>query len=278
MKHNKITVVSISDPTGTLAPSAGANGELGPLALDRQVIKTINSTPALSSNGNINFITDGTTNIVAISAGMVLVQSKGGWIEVASTTERNALSSQRRDEGMVVWVKDISAAYQLKGGISNGDWHTLNTGGSTSSSSADSLRITNLETAMANLGAVFTGQIDLDTTTNIYSVVHSTITGASYPVISVVVPASGSILYAESVFNVSPTGFDVALSSLPATSGYKLNWQIATVGATPVYFVNNNVPALSSSAGSFKDIAIDSNYIYVCIETNTWKRAALTGW
>ena len=33
MQNQKITVLTISDPTGTHAPSAGANGELGELAL-----------------------------------------------------------------------------------------------------------------------------------------------------------------------------------------------------------------------------------------------------
>lgn len=37
MQNSKITVVSISDPTGTTAPSAGANGELGRLALKSEV-------------------------------------------------------------------------------------------------------------------------------------------------------------------------------------------------------------------------------------------------
>ena len=38
------------------------------------------------------------------------------------------------------------------------------------------------------------------------------------------------------------------------------------------------VPANSSSTGSVGDIAFDSNYIYYCVATNTWKRAALSTW
>lgn len=38
----------------------------------------------------------------------------------------------------------------------------------------------------------------------------------------------------------------------------------------------NTVPALATSTGKAGQIAFDSNYIYVCIATDTWKRAALT--
>jgi hypothetical protein len=42
--------------------------------------------------------------------------------------------------------------------------------------------------------------------------------------------------------------------------------------------LSSNAPATASSAGSEGDIRYDSGYVYVCIATNTWKRAALTTW
>lgn len=42
--------------------------------------------------------------------------------------------------------------------------------------------------------------------------------------------------------------------------------------------ISNTVPANSSSFGLAGTIARDSNYIYVCVATNTWKRAALSTW
>lgn len=39
-----------------------------------------------------------------------------------------------------------------------------------------------------------------------------------------------------------------------------------------------STPASSSATGSPGDIAWDSNYVYVCVATNTWKRAALATW
>ena len=37
-------------------------------------------------------------------------------------------------------------------------------------------------------------------------------------------------------------------------------------------------PASASSTGTSGDWAVDSDYIYVCTATNTWKRAAIATW
>ena len=42
--------------------------------------------------------------------------------------------------------------------------------------------------------------------------------------------------------------------------------------------LSSNAPATASSTGTEGDIRFDSGYVYVCIATNTWKRAALTTW
>ncbi len=39
-----------------------------------------------------------------------------------------------------------------------------------------------------------------------------------------------------------------------------------------------STPASAGATGVAGTVAIDSNYIYVCTATNTWKRAALSTW
>jgi hypothetical protein len=39
-----------------------------------------------------------------------------------------------------------------------------------------------------------------------------------------------------------------------------------------------SVPATSNAAGAAGQITWDSNYIYICVATNTWKRASLATW
>lgn len=41
---------------------------------------------------------------------------------------------------------------------------------------------------------------------------------------------------------------------------------------------SSSAPATASSAGTAGQVSYDSSYVYVCVATNTWKRAALSTW
>jgi hypothetical protein len=45
-----------------------------------------------------------------------------------------------------------------------------------------------------------------------------------------------------------------------------------------VFVANTYVPALANSTGTAGQIVWDSNYIYICVSTNTWKRANVSTW
>lgn len=80
MKHQNITVLSISDPTGTQAPSAGANGHLGRLALYSDVQALALSGGATSINnvdpvaGNIDLVGQSGVEVVAGVGGQVIIR------------------------------------------------------------------------------------------------------------------------------------------------------------------------------------------------------------
>jgi hypothetical protein len=40
----------------------------------------------------------------------------------------------------------------------------------------------------------------------------------------------------------------------------------------------SNAPASATATGTTGEVRIDQNFIYVCVNTNTWKRAALSSW
>jgi len=42
--------------------------------------------------------------------------------------------------------------------------------------------------------------------------------------------------------------------------------------------IPNKTPASATAAGTQGDICWDTNYIYVCVATNTWKRTAISTW
>lgn len=50
------------------------------------------------------------------------------------------------------------------------------------------------------------------------------------------------------------------------------------IGPTGSYLVSNIPPGSSGSTGATGQLALDTNYLYVCVATNTWKRTQLTSW
>lgn len=59
-------------------------------------------------------------------------------------------------------------------------------------------------------------------------------------------------------------------SGVPTTNKININNLAASLTA--------NTPVSNTSPGTKGKIAIDTNYIYVCVATNTWKRIQLNNW
>jgi len=76
----------------------------------------------------------------------------------------------------------------------------------------------------------------------------------------------------------------VGQEQLTVTSGGNVG--IGTTSPTAVLHVASDIlrlqtaktPASASAAGNAGDICWDSGYVYVCVATNTWKRASLATW
>lgn len=75
--------------------------------------------------------------------------------------------------------------------------------------------------------------------------------------------------------NVASTDRVLVLRS-PAANASVRTVTVADFSANIV--VSNSAPATSSSAGVAGAIRFDSDYVYVCVANNTWKRSALTSW
>lgn len=52
---------------------------------------------------------------------------------------------------------------------------------------------------------------------------------------------------------------------------------VQIVGTT-LNITNTRTPSSSSDTGIQGEICWDSNYVYVCVATNTWKRLSLSTW
>jgi len=83
------------------------------------------------------------------------------------------------------------------------------------------------------------------------------------------------------IFNGNPQyGLDVT-GTINATGNAILGGAITaggTISGTALKITTSATPATSSSTGVTGQIEWDSSYVYVCVATNTWKRAALSTW
>ena len=51
-----------------------------------------------------------------------------------------------------------------------------------------------------------------------------------------------------------------------------------TIASDKMRLTTAKTPASATDTGNTGDICWDSNYVYVCVASNTWKRAALSTW
>lgn len=57
------------------------------------------------------------------------IYGEGGYMTVANTAERDAITSERRKQGMAVFVNDTNEMYILQDGVTNADWVLFSGGG-----------------------------------------------------------------------------------------------------------------------------------------------------
>ena len=96
--------------------------------------------------------------------------------------------------------------------------------------------------------------------------------------------------------NVPGIFFDV--TELPTSSttqyGAKMSVKVSNAQSNLNHFMNfndngqletpklrvsiPNIPASATATGKYGEIAFDNDYVYICVNTNTWKRSALTTW
>lgn len=106
---------------------------------------------------------------------------------------------------------------------------------------------------------------------------------ADKPILQASDTESGTVELATDAEAVAKTATDKALvpSNIPsimASPGNIGETAPAKIYGTELRVITPVVPAASTSAGVKGDIAWDSDYVYVCVNTNTWKRVPLTTW
>ena len=72
------------------------------------------------------------------------------------------------------------------------------------------------------------------------------------------------------IFFINSLGYVGILSSSPTAP--------LDISGNTIRLRNSKTPSSSSDTGNAGDICWDSNYIYICVSTNTWKRVAISTW
>lgn len=85
--------------------------------------------------------------------------------------------------------------------------------------------------------------------------------------------AKGMYFYTSNTLAVSIDNTQNVLIGTNTTGASKL-----VVNDTSIQINNSNTPASASSTGTVGQICWDNGYIYVCVASNTWKRAAISTW
>ena len=81
----------------------------------------------------------------------------------------------------------------------------------------------------------------------------------------------------------STSGTKLGVNAESGFTGRYLDIQLAGVSkfnvqADKINMSTSKTPSSATDTGTIGDICWDSNYIYVCVGTNTWKRTAITTW
>jgi hypothetical protein len=149
----------------------------------------------------------------------------GGYMQVADITERDAITTLRRAQGMSCWVISENKLYILKTGLTNTDWVELTSGGG------------GTPLVIQDEG------VNIDTDTNLINFVGAgvTTTQTSAGEVEVSIPGSSGSVDMQSVFN----------ASTPQVSGIDAS-KILTLGAGDI-----NILTTTSSSGA-SEITIQS--------------------
>lgn len=109
-------------------------------------------------------------------------------------------------------------------------------------------------------GSELQGSFELLPNNIAYTVLHSTLPSitSAYPVVSVQTPSSGDNLLIANITNRSSSTFDVILSQIPNTTGYRLNWSLGG-GSGGNTIVVNEAQTLPTSATFLPDY--DNRYV-----------------
>ena len=78
--------------------------------------------------------------------------------------------------------------------------------------------------------------------------------------------------------SIGPTGVTGPTGSIGLSGPTGPTGSIGPIGPTGYYLISDIPPGSSGATGATGEAALDSDWLYICVGTNTWKRTAITSW
>jgi hypothetical protein len=100
-------------------------------------------------------------------------------------------------------------------------------------------------------------------------------TGKQYRLGNVLIASGSQIGPSTGTFSLGAGVTASSLTSVGTLSSLNVSGK-GTVGSFNI--TTASTPASATATGTTGDVRWDSNYIYICVNTNTWKRAAISTW
>lgn len=221
----------------------------------------------------LEFQTDGTTRAILDTSGCYFVGNNSGLRD--SNNSRLIVSNDQVNDNNIIFRTAVNSASQrnvIRLDKSRGTY-------------SSPLAVQNGD----NIGSVFSGAFD--GSNNQYSagfgfIVNGSVSAGSVPC-DIFFSTGASIGSLTERLRITSSGiisFGGLSSSFPALkrSSTILQARLADdSGYTTIdaqHRLQGSAPASATAAGTVGDIRYDSDYIYICTATNTWKRAAIATW
>lgn len=236
-----------------------------------------NTIEAVVTNSNINLTTNGTGGVIITSSAFLQVPSGNISQRPSSSTAGmirfNTIDSELEYYDGAAWTPILNTVTSITSDTFNGDGSTLTF---------------TLSQTTTTAGALISINGVLQKPTVSYTVSGTQLTFAEAPIATDIVEAR-TVVTATSLNQIADSNTIVqANDSVPNIIANVNGSTVLTLTASDATFtgsiigtgsiasVINATPASSSAAGIKGQIAYDGSFVYICIATNSWIRAAIS--
>lgn len=165
--------------------------------------------------------------------------------------------------------------------ITTQSFSTVNVGTSVNDGTGDQLRsafikvnanfayMGNTGFTAANISATAIEATSLTTTANVTA---NGVTAANISAITI------DTTNTNATANVSADGITASNINIAGTADINTVNSVSLNTTGNVVFATSYVPATAADGGTAGQIAYDADYVYICVATNSWKRANLAAW